>query len=159
MSSWSVIHFLSIFLWRWDCYTEIGHFPATNIIELFETPGASRTIVMQIKLYCHSKSSGASSLCWLGHNRGKHGNWRGHSAVKWSARQEPTSQIPQISRECPVWLVWWDTKNTFSWPTKCYHIHGQICLIVELYVVTIYFVNQQSSFVAHPTQSCFFLMY
>ena len=58
---------------------------------------ASRAIVMQIKLYCRSKSSGAYSLCWLRCSRGKHGKCRGHSTVKWSARWEPPSQIPLIS--------------------------------------------------------------
>ena len=64
-------------------------------------PGASRAIFMQIKLYCHSKSNGASSLWWLGRSRAKHRNCWGHSAVKWSARQEPVSQIPQISEYDP----------------------------------------------------------
>ena len=46
----------------WDYYTETGHFPATRMIELFETPDALRAIDMQIKLYRHSKSSGACSF-------------------------------------------------------------------------------------------------
>ena len=109
------------------------------------------------QLYCHSKSSGVSSLWWLGRRRGKHGNCWGHSAVKWSARQEPASQIPQISEYDPFDL-YGETHNTFSWPEKYYHIHGQICLIVDFYVVTTYLVNQHSSFVACPTQ-LFILMY
>ena len=32
----------------WDYYTETGYSPATSIIELCETPGASRAIFMQI---------------------------------------------------------------------------------------------------------------
>ena len=83
--------------WSWDYYTETGHFRATRIIELLKTHGASRDIIMQIKLNRQSKSSGASSLCWLGRSRGKYGSYRGHSAVKWSARREAVSQIPQIS--------------------------------------------------------------
>ena len=45
----------------WDYYAETGHFPATRIIELFETCDASQAIIMPIKLYRHSKSSGAST--------------------------------------------------------------------------------------------------
>ena len=88
----------------WDYSAETGHFPATHIIELFETPDASRVIVMPIKLYGHSKSSGAASLCWLGCSCGKHGNCRGHSAVKWSVRWEPASQILQFSEHAPFHL-------------------------------------------------------
>ena len=83
--------FYGLVYFTWDYYTETGHFPAPRIIELFETQGASLAIVKQIKLYRHSKSSGASSLCWLGRSRGKHGNCRGHLAVKWSARWDPAS--------------------------------------------------------------------
>ena len=85
----------------WDYYTETGHSPATSIIEISD---ASRAIVLPFKLYRHSKSSGASSLLWLGRSRGKHGNCRGHSAVKWSARWEPTSQTPLISEHAPFYL-------------------------------------------------------
>ena len=85
----------------WDYCTETGHLPVTSINELFETLGASRAIVMHIKLYHDSKSSGTSSLCWGGRGRGKHGNCRGHSAFKWSARWEPAPQIPQISEHAP----------------------------------------------------------
>ena len=33
------------------------------------------------------------------------------------------------------------TKIHSAGPRNCYHIHGQICVIVEFYVVTIYLVN------------------
>ena len=59
---------------NWDYYTETGHFPATRITELFETRDASRAIVIPIKLYRHSESSGVSSLCWLGRICDKHEN-------------------------------------------------------------------------------------
>ena len=101
----------------WDFYTETGHSPATSIIEVFEIPDASRAIVMPIKLYRHSKSSGASSLCWLGRSLGKHGNCRGHSAVKWSACWEPASQIPLIS-EHALFDLYGETHS--AWPRKRY---------------------------------------
>ena len=105
-----------ILTYSWDYYTETDHFPANRIIELFETHGPSRAIVIQIKLYRHSKSSGASSLCWLGRSRGEHGNCRCHSAIKWSARWEPASQFPQISEHAPFDLYSETHYNTFSWP-------------------------------------------
>ena len=116
--------------------------PSHRITELFETPGASHFLVVQLKMYRHSKSSEASSLCWLGRTRGTHGNHRCHSAVKWDARWKPASQIPQISEHPPVTSVWRDSLTIHTaGPRKCYNIHGQIFWIAELYVVTIYLVN------------------
>ena len=91
------------------------------------------------KLYPHSKSSGASSLCWLGRSRGKLGNCRGHSAVE--ARAENPQFLRSQSTPRLICMVR-HTNNTFSWPQKCYDIRGKICLIVELYFVIIYLVNQ-----------------
>ena len=99
----------------WDYHTETGHFPVTRIIELFEILDVSRAIVMlyptqiQGSIYIVGRREytgretvwGASSLCWLGRSRGKHGNCRGHSAVKWNTRREPASHIPQISEHTP----------------------------------------------------------
>ena len=65
--------------------------------------------------------SGASSLCWLGWSRGKHGNCRGHSGVKWSAHQEPAAQIPQFS-EYSLFDLHGDTNNTFSWPLQMFMV-------------------------------------
>ena len=120
---------------NWDYYTETGHFPATRIIELFEIPDASRAIVIPIKLYRHSKSSEASSLRWLGRSRDKHGNCRGHSAVKWSARWEPASQIPQISEPAPFDLygetheqcIQLDPENATKFTTRYVYCRNIFC--------------------------------
>ena len=99
------------------------------------------------QLYCHSKSSGASSLWWLGPSRGKHGNCWGHSAVKWSVRQETASQIPQISEYDPFDLcgeTHWQYIQLareilpYSWPDMfdcrficCHNIFGQSAFIIR----------------------------
>ena len=98
-----------------DYHTETGHFPVTRIIELFEILDVSRAIIMLYPTQIQGSICivgrrehtgretvwGASSLCWLGRSRGKHGNCRGHSAVKWNTRREPASHIPQVSEHAP----------------------------------------------------------
>ena len=75
------------------------------------------------------------------------GNCWGHSAVKWSARQEPASQIPQISEYDPFDLygeTHWQYIQLareilpYSWPNMfdcrflcCHNIFGQSTFIIR----------------------------